>query len=72
MGEDAPQSSAPVNAAGSTISIGVAEWSPAIGRDPFALLERADGALYLTKNRGRDGVTVATDPALPAPEPVAA
>lgn len=57
---------------GSTISIGVAEWSPAIGRDPFALLERADGALYLTKNRGRDGVTVATDPALPAPEPVAA
>ncbi len=58
---------------GSTISIGVAEWSPAIGRDPFALLERADGALYLTKNRGRDGVTMAPDPALAgAPQPVAA
>ena len=59
---------------GSTISIGVAEWSPAIGRDPFALLELADGALYLTKNGGRDGVTVALDAALPsaAPQPVAA
>lgn len=58
---------------GSTVSIGVAEWSPAIGRDPFALLELADGALYVTKNRGRDGVTVASDRALPAtPEPVAA
>ena len=27
---------------GSTISVGVAEWSPAIGSDPFALLELAD------------------------------
>lgn len=58
---------------GSTVSIGVAEWSPAIGRNPFALLEIADGALYLTKNRGRDGVTLASSQPLPvAPEPVAA
>lgn len=60
---------------GSTVSIGVAEWSPAIGRNPFALLELADGALYLSKNRGRDSVTVAAGepmPVAPAPEPVAA
>ena len=59
---------------GSTISIGVAEWSPAIGGDPFALLELADGALYLTKRRGRDGVTVAPAPdsVSPASEPAAA
>jgi diguanylate cyclase (GGDEF)-like protein len=57
---------------GSTISIGVAEWSPAIGRDPFAVLELADAALYLTKKRGRDGVTVAPGTALPALEPAAA
>jgi diguanylate cyclase (GGDEF)-like protein len=59
---------------GSTISIGVAEWSAPIGRDAFALLERADRALYLTKNRGRDGVTVAPESGMPGPtpEPVAA
>ena len=51
----------------------MAEWSPTFGCDPFALLELADTALYLTKNRGRDGVTLALDPSLPgAPQPVAA
>lgn len=50
---------------GSTVSIGVAQWSPEIGRDPFALLEIADKALYLTKKAGRDGVTLASQPAEP-------
>jgi diguanylate cyclase (GGDEF)-like protein len=49
-------------AVGFTVSIGVAEWSPAIGRDAFLLLERADSALYHTKHRGRDGVTIASEP----------
>jgi diguanylate cyclase (GGDEF)-like protein len=48
----------------STISVGVAQWSRAVGSDPCALLERADRALYLTKNGGRDGVSVA--PTLPS------
>jgi diguanylate cyclase (GGDEF)-like protein len=49
---------------GSTISVGVAEWSPAVGSEPCALLELADRALYLTKKGGRDGVSVA--PAQPS------
>ncbi len=57
---------------GSTVSIGVAQWSPAIGRDPFALLELADKALYLTKKSGRDGVTLAAGPASEPAEPLAA
>jgi diguanylate cyclase (GGDEF)-like protein len=50
---------------GSTVSIGVAQWSRAIGRDSFALLELADKALYLAKKAGRDGVTLASAPAEP-------
>ena len=44
---------------GSTVSIGVAQWSPEIGGNPVPLLELADRALYLTKNCGRDGVSTA-------------
>jgi diguanylate cyclase (GGDEF)-like protein len=44
---------------GSTVSVGVAQWSQAIGGNPLALLELADQALYLTKNSGRDGVSTA-------------
>jgi diguanylate cyclase (GGDEF)-like protein len=57
---------------GSTISVGVAQWSPAVGSDPCALLELADRALYLTKNGGRDGVTVAPASPSPVDEPLAA
>jgi diguanylate cyclase (GGDEF)-like protein len=57
---------------GSTISVGVAEWSPAVGNDPCVLLELADRALYLTKNGGRDGVTVAPSSPVQVGEPLAA
>jgi PleD family two-component response regulator len=57
---------------GSTISVGVAQWSSAVGSDPCALLELADRALYLTKNGGRDGVTVAPASPSPVDEPLAA
>jgi diguanylate cyclase (GGDEF)-like protein len=57
---------------GSTISIGVAQWSPAIGRKACALLDLADKALYLTKKAGRDGVTLAPLPAQEPIEPLAA
>jgi len=57
---------------GSTVSIGVAEWAPAIARDPFSLLERADQALYFTKKSGRDGVTLAPTPAGDPAKPLAA
>jgi diguanylate cyclase (GGDEF)-like protein len=57
---------------GSTVSVGVAQWSPAIGTDPLALLELADRALYLTKNAGRDGVSTALVPPSLADEPLAA
>jgi diguanylate cyclase (GGDEF)-like protein len=40
-----------------TASLGVA-CSPAHGRDAGELLKRADEALYLSKNRGRDRVTL--------------
>jgi diguanylate cyclase (GGDEF)-like protein len=57
---------------GSTISVGVAQWSSAIGSDPRALLELADRALYLTKKSGRDGVNVAPTPPAQAEESLAA
>jgi diguanylate cyclase (GGDEF)-like protein len=56
----------------STVSIGVAQWTPAIGDDPCVLLELADRALYLTKKGGRDGVTMAPVAASPALAPLAA
>jgi diguanylate cyclase (GGDEF)-like protein len=46
-----------------TASAGAAEWSPGIGRDAAELASRADGALYLSKQAGRDRVTT-----LPRPE----
>jgi diguanylate cyclase (GGDEF)-like protein len=57
---------------GSTISVGVAQWSPAIGTDALALLELADRALYLTKKSGRNGVTLAQNTPKQAAEPLAA
>ena len=57
---------------GSTISVGVAQWSPAVGSNPCALLELADRALYLTKKAGRDGVTAAPTAPPEAGEPLAA
>jgi PleD family two-component response regulator len=57
---------------GSTISVGVAQWSPEVGSDPCALLELADRALYLTKKGGRDGVTAAPTSPSKADEPLAA
>ena len=56
----------------STISVGVAQWSPQIGANPVALLEQADKALYLTKKAGRDGVTVAPVPPSQSGESLAA
>ncbi len=41
-----------------TISIGVATTIPAAKDTPKMLIEAADDALYLAKNRGRDGVAV--------------
>jgi diguanylate cyclase (GGDEF)-like protein len=60
---------------GSTISVGVAEWSDAVGRDPYALMELADRALYRAKEAGRNGVSTAPTPQPhlgSAPEPLAA
>jgi diguanylate cyclase (GGDEF)-like protein len=45
-----------------TASAGAAEWSPDIGPDAAELAARADGALYLSKQAGRDRVTAATPP----------
>lgn len=56
----------------STVSIGVAQWTPAVGDDPRALLEHADRALYHTKKGGRDGVTVAPIDTPPTLAPLAA
>ena len=44
---------------GTTISVGVAAWTPATGRDLAGLVALADQALYRTKACGRDGVTLA-------------
>jgi diguanylate cyclase (GGDEF)-like protein len=59
-------------AIGSTVSVGVAQWSRTIGANPVALLELADQALYLTKNAGRNGVSTAPMPPALADEPLAA
>ncbi|MFM9857990.1 GGDEF domain-containing protein [Pseudoxanthobacter sp. M-2] len=61
-----------------TCSAGAAEWTPDIGRDASELAARADGALYLSKQAGRDRVTTMARPEgadRPAPddsEPAAA
>ncbi len=44
-----------------TVSVGVASASPADGITPKDLLARADDALYESKSRGRNRVTVAGD-----------
>lgn len=54
----------------STLSVGLAEWTAATGRDFIGLLALADRALYSAKEHGRDGVAVggvarATPPPLP-------
>lgn len=54
-----------------TASAGTAEWSPDIGRDAAELAARADSALYLSKEAGRDRVTTIARPEgaeRPAPE----
>lgn len=45
-----------------TCSAGAAEWTPDIGRDASELAARADGALYLSKQAGRDRVTTMAPP----------
>jgi diguanylate cyclase (GGDEF)-like protein len=61
------------NTVGSTVSVGVAQWSPVIGSNSLSLLELADQALCLTKNTGRDGVSTAPpEPPAQAAEPLAA
>jgi len=40
-----------------TISIGIAESAP--GEPPVTLIERADGALYLSKRNGRNQTSIA-------------
>ena len=40
------------------VSIGVASWPDDLALDVEALIERADKALYLAKERGRDGYVV--------------
>jgi diguanylate cyclase (GGDEF)-like protein len=54
-------------AVATTISVGIAEWSPAVGRDVLALVALADRALYRRKQGGRDGVAAAAPAAAPAP-----
>lgn len=46
-------------ASGVTVSIGVASY-PGIAADEAELIERADAALYASKHRGRNRVTIAT------------
>ena len=45
--------------AGATVSVGVASY-PGAADDEAALVERADAALYASKHRGRNRVTIAT------------
>ena len=53
----------------STISIGIVQWTPAVGSNFPALMASADRALYQSKAGGRNGVTVVTGlPAKPPPE----
>jgi len=59
-----PEQGAPVAIAA---SIGVAQWTPQIGRHPERLIAAADQALYMAKNDGKDRYAVyqQPEPALP-------
>jgi diguanylate cyclase (GGDEF)-like protein len=51
-----------------TTSIGIAAWSPGIGRDSARLIHDADQALYVAKKQGRDRLAVHE----PSPAPLRA
>ena len=56
-GQRIPHGASPIGEA-VTVSVGVASGVPRPGSDRVALLEQADRALYIAKDRGRDRVEV--------------